>query len=111
MINIKKTYALQYKIVCSICGKEKYINKSIFKKFGWKNHPCPISIPTVDPIVDCYDIENKIVVIGGEELKYDLFLSNKPEVVEVAEVAPKTFEIDFKEEIKPGPRKSKKLNK
>ncbi len=35
---------MQYKIKCDQCGKEGYINKRYFDKFGWK-HKCLEATP------------------------------------------------------------------
>jgi hypothetical protein len=44
-IEIIKKYPLQYKIKCSVCSKEGYVNKRYFDKFGWK-HKCPEVTPS-----------------------------------------------------------------
>lgn len=39
MINVIKKYPLQYKVKCDQCGKEGFVNKRYFDKFGFK-HKC-----------------------------------------------------------------------
>lgn len=46
MIQVIKKYPLQYKVKCDQCGKEGFINKKYFDKFGFKHKCLPVAQET-----------------------------------------------------------------
>lgn len=81
-ITIKKKFPTQYLLLCNACGREGYIHKKYYDKFGWK-HECSEAVKVAEKKLDELGIEydyvstvSKMIIVfeDGTSCPYDTFL-------------------------------------
>lgn len=90
-ITIKKIFPTQYLLSCEKCGREGYVHKKFYDKFGWK-HECPIEVKASESYLDSIGVTydyvcnlGKMIIVfkDGSYIDYESFLHKHNKEVEL----------------------------